>query len=160
MGPWWPAILREADRRRGSHLEDHLPPESSIEAEEVDILGAAGEYLFALFMGIELPSPRSGPDPGWDFVIDGRRIDVKSREYLRPDIYLLVPKKEDLRADAYVLAQIDLREWGGRLLGWATRAEVARAQVKSFGYEGYEARTIAAPTLRSLEELWPRAAAE
>jgi len=149
LEPLWSDVLRVAHARR--KWEDHIPPDSSIGADAVDIVGTAGEFLGALLMGAaEVPQPITGPDRGWDFEVGGIRVDVKSTFHLGDDVHLLLPIDEELRADLYVLAQIDRRRRRGRLLGWATRAEVKAAKRKTFLNR---CRAIPASRLRSLDGL-------
>lgn len=140
---------------------DRTPPKGGwLGHEDHERMTSAGEVLGAYLMrGAELPKPITGPDRGWDFEVCGTTFDVKTTEFLGDHPHLLVPIEKKLRADFYILIQIDYQEqrgdvpgWArrGRLGGWATQAELMNAPESP----GYGTRPMKCRVLKRLRPPW------
>jgi hypothetical protein len=87
----------------------------------VDIAGVKGEYAFAKAYDLPIQTwPGIGGDPGYDFLMHGRTVDVKTTFY--PKGRLLLPTwQEDHIADVLVLAACPIEVSQVVLCGWTSR---------------------------------------
>jgi hypothetical protein len=92
-----------------------------------NLLGVLGEYVFSLATGqpMRKEGKRSVCDGGADWIIGGRRLNVKARR--APSMAFLHPRGDPLRADFYPLTVVNPRRCVGWLLGVATKAMVEAA---------------------------------
>ena len=101
--------------------------------EESTFVGLMGELVVALETGLPLTTALiSEGDSGWDFVYLGRTVDIKTATYDPPHL------KEYLdpgpRADCFVLSHVDYWRQRARVVGHATRFQVATAPVVDYGH--------------------------
>lgn len=130
LAPYWPLLSRlaaERDQRKRGYAS------TRDWARDPHFVGMAGEMAYALATGRE-PDFGSGAlgDGGRDFVVEGRRVDVKTSLFWE-DAYLKV-YPSDLRADDYVLVALDRPNRRAQVLGKATREMVAKAPLMDRGY--------------------------
>jgi len=120
----------EANRKRGAKDEAVAGGDWSW----IDNNAEAAEDVVAGLFGLVANHNTGKADPGWEFVVNGRRVDTKWRMTWREGqpITLNVEQwKGPLRADVY--ATVIGRPPHMYAAGWATRDEVLRAQVVDLG---------------------------
>lgn len=101
--------------------------------DRIDADGVVGELAFAQEFQIPVDQiKRLSPTQVGNFVLlDGTRVDVRSSRAQQAS--LIVPPKVVNRGgvDVFVLAQVTQTGKSAKLIGWATRAEVKEAPVRS-----------------------------
>lgn len=115
-----------------------------------DINGMAGEIAVAKYFN-RYPDFSVGPHRrGYDLVVAGRKVDVKTTTYQRGFLQVKAHKKiED--ADIYVLVYANIPEYV--IMGGAYSHELIQQQnIKDTGYGPYY--TFEHSQLKSMEELW------
>lgn len=159
----WTVILSENDREIASKDVERreLPkrefgiPTQKIDASRsdyrIDYYGLLAEIAVGKVLGVphnthELPAG----DDGYDLVWRGKRCEVKFTFY--PKGHLLTKRREDIRADLFVLVTGD--ESAMRLLGWTDRMSFIRlGEVKDFGHgPGF---ALSGKKLKSMNEFDP-----
>lgn len=99
-----------------------------------DLLGVYGEAIVSELIGLPIDvSLRANGDPGYDFVKDGVKYDVKATKY-ELGCHLLEFVEKELVADFYILVYVNIQKRLGRVLGWASKTELYHAEIKDFGY--------------------------
>ncbi len=131
----WAESMEMARERDATHDYDGNLARTRIATH---FLGVLGEQVWRLWSGGEKPRVLGGPDDGTDFL---GKVDVKAIDYLGPTPLLLIPAGDELTAKYYPLAQIDMEHQRGRLLGWATAAEVAAVDITPAGKRGMKIDT-------------------
>ena len=115
--------------------------------------GACGEAFFGAFIGQHDPpcwGPR--PDPGWDFETRAGTVDVKATRSRTPSLMVGTDGgKRKLQADIFVLVQLVGERPDGKLVGWATKADVEAAPV--FSHLKREPHVISSGRLRPISTL-------
>jgi hypothetical protein len=97
-------------------------------------LGVIGELCFSITTGrcANMDIIPEG-DGNVDFVIDGKKIDIKTTQYWRdPDLKQYSNPKNWV--DIYVLCGVDVDGRRARIFGWATMEQVMSAHVIDYGY--------------------------
>ncbi len=102
--------------------------------QTVDVAGVKGEYAFAKAFDLPIQTwPGIGGDPGYDFIMHGKSVDVKATFY-RKGRLLLPTWQEDHLADVLVLAVVDMHV---TLAGWTSKKlfmkKAQRAQLRADG---------------------------
>lgn len=113
-----------------------------------DLVGAAGEVAFAKWAGKDLDDIRTGKR-NINIILNMRGINVLTA---RKPTYLLVEKRKN-RADIHVLAEYRDDRDEARLLGWATKADVAAASAWDAGGKGIVSHVIPRQELKPMHEL-------
>jgi len=89
--------------------------------QTIDIAGVKGEYAFAKAFDLPVQTwPGIGGDPGYDFVMHGRSVDVKATFYHNGRL-LLPTWQEDHVADVLVLAVCGAEVSRVTLAGWTSK---------------------------------------
>jgi hypothetical protein len=103
--------------------------------KQADLVGAAGELIFARYIGVDpFTVDRGAPDSGWDFTVGGYKIDVKGTDFQPRFKISLIVDVGQVKADLYVLVHVDdAIDARGTIMGWATAAEVSAAPLKVSG---------------------------
>jgi hypothetical protein len=124
---------RRADAIRRGARERKVSP---ADPDYVVAMGEAAEWRAAFELGAWASAPYAdirpmrslGRDPGWDFVLRGRRVDVKWTPVALPGRCLLVFADRPRLADVYVSV---VGETPDELVvaGWAYRREVEAAPI-------------------------------
>jgi hypothetical protein len=104
---------------------------------------------------------RARGDGGYDFIILGHRIDVKTRQHAEPSLVRASTERgrpTPLTANRYVFAHLDVArpEIGVRLLGWAEQSTVRACPVRVSprgGHRNYEVPDRALEPMRRLRIL-------
>ncbi|MCP4569471.1 MAG: hypothetical protein GY841_17990 [FCB group bacterium] len=91
-----------------------------------DRWGALGEIAFGKHYGLPVNEDFSKSDGGYDFIINGWKIDVKTTP-AENGRYLLLRKPAQYITDLYVAARWGTRPWRIELFGWATGLEMSNA---------------------------------
>lgn len=106
---------------RKCNVQSRTTPERDF---EIDLQGFGGEYAFCLLFGL-IPDtsiyPRSGKLDKGDCVLDGKNIDVKTREQLNRDLIVPYSKKN---ADIYAFALMVGKFPTYTFKGFMTRDEI------------------------------------
>jgi hypothetical protein len=88
-----------------------------------------GEYVVANLFGADVDTEiYDGGDGGFDFIVDGMRVDVKTRNPRCNNPDLLVDANTQIRADYYVLAQ-EVSPCEYRVFGYTSAETVRDARV-------------------------------
>ena len=105
-------------------------------------IGALAEVIVGEVLGQE-PSLTDVIDDGFDFILaDGRTVDTKAATFYKaPD--LKVPVTTTKWSDIYVLVSINTDRMLGRVEGYATKEEVQRATVKTYGTDSRYGKNFA-----------------
>lgn len=104
--------------------------------------GLYGEIAFARWAGIERVAAEQGvlTDGGVDFTDAGVTIDVKATAargtWPVGRAHLLRPRAYSLKAQVYVLLVLDDNRRRARFAGWATRAELEAATIRTQNDDG------------------------
>jgi hypothetical protein len=106
------------------------------------LIGALAEVIVGEVLGLA-PSLSDVIDNGFDFVLaDGRTVDTKAATYYKsPDIK--VPVTTTKWADLYILVSLNTDRMLGRVEGYATKEEVQRAPVKTYGTDSRYGKNFA-----------------
>jgi|TARA_R110000824_G_scaffold180900_6_gene361511 hypothetical protein len=95
-------------------------------------LGLAGELTVSLESGVPMDVELLiEGDGGTDFLVEGRRCDIKTSTYWE-DPHLRLPPDVERRADIYILVSVNER-LQSRVCGWATAAEMDEAELVDYG---------------------------
>jgi hypothetical protein len=103
---------------------------------EMHLIGMLGEYAVAKHFGVSVDSnvSLSGDDKITDLMIDGHRVQVKTRLPQKPPLYLFFNDKSLFKADRSVCACLR-GPATVQILGWIDRARfLLEAQELNFGY--------------------------
>jgi hypothetical protein len=99
----------------------------------IDYLGVLAEIGISKAMNISPPSPEIllGGDDGWDFKVNGKKIEVKYT--FHPNGRLLIHDKSMLKSDYYILLTGDDKEM--RIAGWTDKDTFAKkGYLRDLGY--------------------------
>lgn len=97
------------------------------DTHEAGFFGYLGEIVYADFYGVSRPRLLKGKvDKGVDFIVDGKRVQVKTTPKKQPPYYLtLFPWKLKYEVDYYALIHLDLSAMTATII-----AEVPYAEFK------------------------------
>lgn len=103
-------------------------------AHSTHFLGLLGERVVELVTGLPMDlTLRAGGDAGRDFSYAGNRFEVRATQYAH-DPHLKQRPDSKFWADYYILVAVDMPRRRGRIVGWATQAEVRAANQCNYGY--------------------------
>ncbi len=120
LSPYWQRAREIAEARTGVHRQSQHYSRNRV---DVDFLGVLGEWVWFLSNGSTEEPSADLPPWEWNRPV---RVRVRTTDSLSSGIHLLVaPGRAGLTASYYVLAQVDREHRRGRLVGWATKEEVA-----------------------------------
>lgn len=113
-----------------------------------DVRGIMGEYVVANLFGADVDTEiYHGGDGGFDFCVDGKLIDVKTRNPRCNNPDLLVDANKKIRADYYVLAQ-EVSPCEYRVFGYASAQRVRDARVMTISPNSPASNCVAGTELR------------
>lgn len=97
-------------------------------------IGLCGEKVFSLVFGLPVNEDLiiTG-DGGYDFVVNGNKINVKTTIYWH-DPHLKEMINPKWWADYYFLVALDTQRKRGRLCGWASQEELYNGYRQDYGY--------------------------
>jgi hypothetical protein len=135
LTPYWDGIVETAQSRK-SQKNSYLSTKQWARDESTHLIGLCGEATFAVVTGLLIDGDLLiNGDPGYDFEYfdNGVRVtfDIKSSPYPKPHLLEFVNK--ELKADYYVLVTIDLKNKQGKILGWVSKEQFLKAEVRDFG---------------------------
>jgi hypothetical protein len=156
------AKLRDAKKVRfGAGRHGNLTSSS----EESHFLGLLGEKALsnAFYLDLDRSINDDGGDDGHDFIILGRRADIKTcshpAAWTEPELKVPCGKKKDLEkiegADIFVLCSIkkNQEEYLVRLWGWAETSDVKNAKKKKYRYNGPLNHVMTRTEMKNFSEL-------
>lgn len=91
---------------------------------ETNVDGVVGEYALSVLFGLDTPDS-DGPDDGYDFLVNGYEIEVKTRGGALLDFPLLTDDPEDFDFDIGVLVW-DLSNLDIVIVGWTDKDHFMR----------------------------------
>jgi hypothetical protein len=149
----WPYIegvarARLANNKTSRHVSEY--------GDQIEVVGAAGELAARICFG--LPADLGTHfDGGTDFIYHGMRIDVKATQWTRriQFRFLQWPLWKPIKADVILLTAIDDDDKNALLVGYATRTEIALAQINTSRDD--PCHEIAVQNLHPIRELMPPA---
>ena len=102
--------------------------------ESTHLLGLLGEAVVCHVCGVKMNLGLDiNGDDGYDIVLGGLTWDVKTSTYWSSPHLRENPERVG-KCDGYILVAIDLKRKRGRMVGWATKAEVLAAPTRDYGY--------------------------
>jgi hypothetical protein len=126
LAPHWDYIEEIAAER--SKLNDNVHYMKL--GEDIMVLGAAGELAARLVLNLPL-TLSTGFDNGIDFLIGGKRVDVKTTK-LTPRLeyrYLQWPKDKPIKCDIVWLFAVDIESMNATSVGYSTARELISAPI-------------------------------
>src|SRR5687768_17027697 len=145
---------RELAAQRTRQHDGRRTTEQVAVYDNADLVGVIAEGEFAKKYGFPLKDVRSDKrDPGWDFILDGRKIDIKATA--RPDGNLLVPTaaKRPIVADIYVLAIVNVGNETAEFVGWMDQKSVRLCPIRKVTNNSYPVYFVERSKLFPMEEL-------
>lgn len=96
---------------------------SSKTALETEIAGLTGEFAVAQHYGLE-PNLSLEPDEGWDFIIAGKRVDVKYTTYSKGDLFFTSLSHFKADIALLIVAPSDNKKLAqtASIIGWIDKA--------------------------------------
>lgn len=143
--------LQSIAASRDAQKKDYKSTKNWSYGNSTHFLGLAAEATFSCYTGIEFDRRLTNVgDPGYDFIINGKTIDVKGTQYFN-DPHLKQYPTPKIWVDYYVLVGIDIAGKRAKICGYATKEEMQNAELRSYGYGPQ--RVIECKNLHKIEEL-------
>lgn len=142
-----------AERTR--HHEGRRKVQEGRVTSTADLVGVIAEGEFAKKYGLPVDSVQSAQrDPGWDFILDGKKIDIKATSRKDGNLIVHTAAKRPLSADIYVLAIVNVGNETAEFIGWIEQKDVRVAPVRTLGYNDlYPVHFVTRSQLRPMDEL-------
>lgn len=145
------ADLELIAKRRDEQKKNYSSTKNWSNGNSTHFLGVVAECAFSIYSGLDFDENLNVlGDPGYDFVINGKTIDVKGTQYFH-DPHLKQYPNPKTWVDIYVLVGIDIAQKRAKIFGWATKEEMQGATLKDYGYGPQ--RVIECSKLHKIEEL-------
>jgi hypothetical protein len=92
--------------------------------------GRLGELAFAKYFGLSLRPFQAKLDPGFDFILNNIKIDVKATRYSTGVLPVYLYKDGNPKFKADVMSLVIVHDWSAHLAGWITKQAFARHHEK------------------------------
>lgn len=143
--------LERIAAQRDAQKQNYKSTKNWSAGNSTHFLGLVAEAAFSVYSGMDFDeSLNAEGDPGYDFIVDGKTIDVKGTQYFN-DPHLKQYPNPKTWADYYVLVGIDIAQKRAKIFGHATKEEMQNASLRDYGYGPQ--RVIGCSELHKIEEL-------
>jgi hypothetical protein len=119
--------------------------------------GLVGEWAFERWSGVDADwVPRiGGNNKEYDFLYEGRTVEVKTSTYMGPDLDLIMGGPDSFKADVVVRARFDL-DHTVDLVGWITRKNFEKKATWTDKFGTGPRQVVAATDLAPMRLLRPK----
>lgn len=149
MAPYWDELQTIA-ASRDAQKKSYKSTKNWSTGNSTHFLGLVAEAAFSCYTGLDLNKSLSpSGDLGYDFIINGRTVDVKGTQYFN-DPHLKQYPTPKVWVDYYFLVGIDIAQKRAKIFGYATREEIQNATMKDYGYGPQ--RVVECKDLHTMEE--------